>query len=187
MHFFAAIIIPPAIPLNNDADDLDVYIEKTMESGYENMYDWYQLGGRWTGIWSTYKPEKDENNWEACDLCDADGMRRDLDGGTATICNACGGDKTRLKWPTSWAPSILDMQPARHLLNSTLDVPYYVVTPSGEWEEFSDDSYSPLNPDETEAARELRDQDSKRAAREAFNTLLKKYPDTHLQVIDCHI
>lgn len=79
--------------------------------------DWWQIGGRWTGhLKPDYSPEKDERNWETCNLCNGSGVRTDsvarAPGYPKNYCNGCDGHAkntgrvgVRVKWPTEWAPT----------------------------------------------------------------------------------
>ncbi len=61
-------------------------------------WDWYVIGGRWTGVHSeSYNPAEDRENWAKCEFCGGTGTRYWKEG--AKQCNACGitndeGDKT---------------------------------------------------------------------------------------------
>lgn len=64
---------------------------------YENqVWDWWTIGGRWTGTLDKYEPHKDRANYEKCDLCNGTGLRNDRIGQDARAkdpsytCNACG-------------------------------------------------------------------------------------------------
>lgn len=79
-----------------------------------SRWDWWVIGGRWTGCLDGYDPRDDPRNIETCDLCNGTGTRRDAvvlasPGGVREgHCNGCsssrGGLGQRLKWPTCWAP-----------------------------------------------------------------------------------
>ena len=89
----------------------------------EGFWDWWQIGGRWTGAHSDYDPAEDERNVEVCDICNGTGFRRDALGNMERLkditytCNGCGrydmeakawthgdyGSGKCLKWPTQWA------------------------------------------------------------------------------------
>jgi hypothetical protein len=90
--------------------------------GGDRVWDWYQIGGRWTGTLTGYDPEKDPRNHETCSQCDGTGFRRDALGNEERAkdptytCNGCGTfdvDKKvwshgpldpgkSVKWPTEW-------------------------------------------------------------------------------------
>lgn len=64
---------------------------------YENqVWDWWTIGGRWTGTLDKYEPHEDRANYEKCDLCNGTGLRNDRIGQDARAkdpsytCNACG-------------------------------------------------------------------------------------------------
>lgn len=125
MHYHAQVWIP-------DLTDIEQHVEKAMESHRENwdvephagFWDWYQIGGRYTGRHSIgYDPNADPRNHETCKMCGGTGFRRDAVGVAARIktpsytCNGCGewDDATKtwkhgkqgagkaVKWPTDWA------------------------------------------------------------------------------------
>lgn len=54
-----------------------------------SRWDWWQIGGRWTGFLSGYDPAKDEANWSTCSRCNGTGKRPDKE--VANGCNGCAG------------------------------------------------------------------------------------------------
>lgn len=82
-------------------------------------WDWYQIGGRWTGMLAPhYKPEDDPANQERCYLCDGTGIRPSMGyidpftkvkmfvddwAKKCNGCNSCHGEGIRTKWPTQYA------------------------------------------------------------------------------------
>src|SRR5438105_14919384 len=96
----------------NGTDDFEEKVARAMgpseeESGC-SFWDFYQIGGRWTGLFDGYDPEKDPKNIVKCDLCHGTGKRDDKIGRKARerdpsyACNACGGKGERVTWPTQW-------------------------------------------------------------------------------------
>lgn len=94
MHYFAAVVIP-------DRETANEAIEKLMEpysehSHDDGKWDWWVIGGRWTGVWSGYDPTEDPANWETCFLCQGTGIRNDELGrqhrekNPEYTCNGCG-------------------------------------------------------------------------------------------------
>lgn len=77
------------------ADDRNQAEEKANEflQGYEEqVWDWYVIGGRWTGTLTGYDPTKDERNIEVCRLCSGTGDRKDLElPDWKKECNGCNG------------------------------------------------------------------------------------------------
>jgi len=71
MHYATLVV------LSTRPEDLDVAVSQAMEMGKDIHWDWYQIGGRWTGALSGYNPDEDPANLE--------------------------GNGTRTKWPTQWA------------------------------------------------------------------------------------
>jgi hypothetical protein len=60
-------------------------VEEMLKAYASGKYDWYQLGGRWTGVLSDYDPEKDPQNFDQ--------------------------ERNRVKWPTEWASHEGDVLP----------------------------------------------------------------------------
>ena len=67
-----------------------------MERYRDNVWDWYCIGGRWTGTLSKYDPYTDPDNKETCFLCGGTGLRNDNLGRAERLknpkygCNGCG-------------------------------------------------------------------------------------------------
>lgn len=96
--------------------------EEILEGYSDHLYDWYQVGGRWTGAHSMgkYDPEKDKRNQEKpCQHCKGTGQRGTYqmqghrkDGFVLGLspnslverglCNVCNGSGISVKWPTDW-------------------------------------------------------------------------------------
>jgi len=80
--------------------------ESFMAEYHEQVCDWYQVGGRWSGTLDGYDPKKDPKNLSTCEYCNGTGDRKDLEppewkeecGG----CNACHGTGKQIAWPTAY-------------------------------------------------------------------------------------
>lgn len=180
MHFFAAVVIPSADRDVAGAVEaaLAPYCQYDGEN-HDGWWDWFQLGGRWTGTWDeTYDPATDPANVEVCDLCAGTGTRPDgaeLFGAewvaSTNGCNGCHGEGTRLKWPTDWATCAGDVITVREALSRELAMPYTVVTPEGAWhrETWDGEGFT----DVPEFHR-------------LFREALSDYPDGLVAVVDYH-
>lgn len=87
----------------------------------EGFWDWWQIGGCWTGIHDDYDPADDDQNYVPCRHCGGTGFRSDALGqeyrekDPSYTCNACGiqtesgwihgrkGPGMELVWPTNFA------------------------------------------------------------------------------------
>jgi hypothetical protein len=125
-----------------DFSELESMVERIMSSYQEGyaygnpFWDWYQIGGRWTGVKdNSYDPKEDPRNHEVCTLCNGTGFRTDPIGeesrekNTSYICNACGerdddtgtwkhgklGPGKRVMWPTGWAHHPGDLMPVTEI------------------------------------------------------------------------
>jgi hypothetical protein len=108
------------------------------ERGQDGWWDWYQIGGRFTGTFDGYDPEKDPENAERCDTCGGTGKRP---GGLQQFgpewvkqmngCNGCKGTGQRTKWPTRFKTHSGDIQPIHVVLGfiaaSKEGVPCYTM------------------------------------------------------------
>jgi len=156
-----------------------------------SRWDWWVIGGRFTGLLDSYAPEKDPANIEACDLCAGTGERP---GGREEFgaewyqrchgCNGCDGTGQRVKWPTQWAPHDGDRQPASQLLSEPLQyMPHAVVTPDGKWHE--NERLGWFNtPIPNEQGTDPAPEDLWKAAVAA---LIEQHPDAVAVVVDCHV
>ena len=84
-HFCVFVLIPADFPADEIEERIDddlapfytcrevQQVEEDGEKYWTNPdghWDWFQIGGRWTGHLSDYDPEKDPANIERCDLCE---------------------------------------------------------------------------------------------------------------------
>ncbi len=126
----------------------------TYETTYNpaSHWDWYVIGGRWTGALTGYDPHDDPRNMEPCDLCHGTGTRSwspedearkvaVLPGEVADPpitetkliqCNGCEGKGSRLKWPSEW-PDVGNVCPTSQVPPTF--TPFAVLTPDGQWHE----------------------------------------------------
>lgn len=129
MHFLTIVALPPGYP--DDAESIEEGVGRMMApydeearttwvadedeegGGYwtnaESFWDWYSIGGRWTGRLDGYDPEQDPALKEPCFICNGTGTR-DWSGTDATPewiaecngCNGCKGAGEKTQWPTQW-------------------------------------------------------------------------------------
>lgn len=72
-------------------------VDEFMESHENSVWDWWQVGGRWSGQLNGYDPYEDPKNKKECWLCNGTGLREDLVGRQAReidpdyTCNGCQG------------------------------------------------------------------------------------------------
>jgi hypothetical protein len=123
----------------------------THQSQYnpKSKWDWWSIGGRWTGDFSGYEIEKDKRNYKRCGYCIA-GTRLDMD--TPVVwesgadpadhpvigkgCNVCRGTGFELKWTSEFRSPDGDVAIVDCLIDrAEVYVPFAVLTPDGEWAE----------------------------------------------------
>lgn len=92
-------------------DDNNRVHKETYWTNPKGWWDWFVIGGRWTGVKDNYDPRKDRRNWEKCPLCEGTGYRSDELGKEAReknptyTCNACGEyDNEKKVWTHGGLP-----------------------------------------------------------------------------------
>jgi hypothetical protein len=103
-----------------------------MNSYEDEVWDWYEIGGRWTGTLDNYDPEKDPDNIIKCEYCGGTGDRSGLGppewkekcGG----CNACQGKGKRVVWPTQYKDHNGDITPLKDCIDVVKEWHYDHIT-----------------------------------------------------------
>lgn len=130
-------------------------------------WDWYVVGGRFTGVLDGYDPTADPENWETCRLCHGTGQRTDMV--VECGCNLCHGSgralKDRLKRHAGDTRPVSELPPDY--------TPYAVVTPLGEWYEIAEPGYLGMVW-ETQWMAQVRD-------------LLQRHADCLATIVDIHM
>ena len=109
----------PGEELAFDLEDGTPFIMTTYNP--RSKWDFYVIGGRWTGMLTGYDPTEDIENWETCPACRGTGSRdgelerRDpeyrYDG-----CTGCDGMGWRVKCPARFRDHEGNVQPVANLL-----------------------------------------------------------------------
>lgn len=145
----------------------------------KSKWDFYQLGGRWTGAMvPEYDPKTDPDNIETCSMCNGTGLRMDDLGiehrkkNPEYTCNGCEGEGKSVKF---------QLKKFRGDILPTIMVPqdfrcFAIVTPDGEWHEKGKMGWFAVVSDEDEGWREKS------------NAIINDFRKTTVAVIvDCHI
>lgn len=174
MHYCNLVLIEKTL-------DIKGAVAKAMgphedEGGF---WDFYQIGGRYTGALDGYDPETDPANMEPCDLCNGTGDRKDLSPPDwkekCNGCNGCSGKGRRVKWPTQWSERAGDCIPIEALTEETYQC-WRVVTPYGRY--YERERYEPWH-------EALKDRFPKQEL-PPLNWLKTEYPDHLVVVVDNH-
>jgi hypothetical protein len=130
-------------------------------------WDWYLIGGRFTGVLDGYDPTQDPENWETCRLCHGTGQRTDMvvEGG----CNGCRGTGRALK--EQWKTHPGDTRPVSLLPPDY--TPHAVVMPLGEWLEIAEPGYHGMVWEENWMAQ--------------VRELLQRHSDCFATIVDVHM
>jgi hypothetical protein len=113
MHYYALVKVA-------SREDLTPQVERAMrpfrEEYHEDsgqltgFWDWWSIGGRYTGRIDGYDPTTDRRNMEVCWLCRGTGKRTDDVGNQYREehpeygCNGCDSTGIKIKFPSDWAP-----------------------------------------------------------------------------------
>jgi hypothetical protein len=147
LHEAIATILAPWDEGDHLVDAVDELDGTVYQHNPNGRWDWWQLGGRWTGVWSAgYDPRKDPANRETCWLCGGTGLRSDERGNAwraknpSYTCNGCGygEDATpgiKLKHPNVWVKHPeLDVVPVAALLKADEEkLPYAIAAAPDVW------------------------------------------------------
>lgn len=133
-----AIIDGIMAPYNENAE-IERYTTEDNETYWRNpkgKWDFFMIGGRWTGLFDGYDPETDPANIETCWLCGGTGKRLDME--VYDGCNGCQGAGKRIKWPTEWGFHPGDIVSAKWLKENFDEErmrPFFFVGLDGVWHE----------------------------------------------------
>lgn len=137
MHYHAEIVIA-------EEGDVEELVREAMapfreDDDYDKpnrLWDWYQIGGRYTGSHDDYDPAKDPRNIITCIQCVGTGKRDDRLGREARArdpsytCNGCQGKGTHVAWPTQWVKHGGDIASANDVSEDLKC--YTLILPDGE-------------------------------------------------------
>ena len=124
--------------------------------GDSKVWDWYQVGGRWTGTLDGYDPADHRENYETCFICNGKGMRRDSLGRAARLedpnykCNGCThyNEETKTYEYSKFGKGLAPMWPSKMKPHEGDCLPLSkCITKVKEWEQ---------DP-EAEAVKEMRE------------------------------
>lgn len=157
MHYYALVIVPAEGDLDelvaeamapyDENEHLEEYYDakygETYQRNPHSLWDWYQIGGRWTGRLSGYDPDTDPTLRETCWLCKGTGRRDDevAQRLRATMpnytCNGCEGTGKMRLWPTQWPRHKGDVMSALEFTSRLAEwtdnqLPYAVITHGSE-------------------------------------------------------
>lgn len=146
MHYHAEVWLPHN---RNVEEQIDNALAQFNESESCGFWDWYQIGGRWTGVHTGYDPYEDINNYEVCKLCKGTGDRDDwvhYDKGERKFkdkwaeecngCNSCFGNGIAPVWTTDFQPYDGDIIPVSEISNKLCCHTLIIKGQAYHWEEW---------------------------------------------------
>lgn len=178
-HVLTGVVVPPDTTRETAHEAVDPLLAPFYEGASDDgWWDWWCVGGRFTGRYSEYDAQQDQANYETCWLCHGTGERADGLSGPGN-CNGCckgHGDLTgtgrSLLHPPKWKPCPDDVVPVKVLVNNPgVGLPPRIVFPDG--------TCSDEGP--------WSDGDERKAWNIAMAERLSEYLDMALVVVDCHV
>lgn len=185
MHYSNLVIIaaPPS-----DEPSVQLYVEGAVETAmgpHEDnggFWDWYQIGGRWSGALDGYEPESDPRNLEPCKFCE-DGTTTQAVAArfpaytehVGKTCIQCKGKGVVTTWPTQWDFHKGDVVPLASVTPEQYKQFYRVVTPDGK--HYGDSVYMPWK---------LQEEQFVDSEKPPLEWLKGQYPNHAAVVVDNH-
>jgi hypothetical protein len=174
VHYFAVAIVPPGDYEAQVRALMAPYDEQAEPEHEGAFWDYWLIGGRWTGVFTDYEASKDERNLGPCRICGGTGERMDRPGVAHRIenpeykCNGCAGSGRQVSW--TLVPHYGDVQPVAAIRDHER-IPATVITPSG-----------PKHRETWTGSDFIEDADWEKTYRAA----LDEFPDHVAVVIDYH-
>ena len=205
MSHYATLVFVPA-----GTSDVQAKVTELLAPYDENdewfregsRWDWWVIGGRFTGMLDGYKPWEDERNYEPCRFCEGTGTTtqavadqypayQEHVGKPCIQCNTPGRGDSEGRFPGKVMrfagfgfdhPG--DIMPARAIdMDRIRFVPTSVVTPDGEWHEQGRHGwFGTTMPDEH--GNEPKEEDT---WRREFSEILEANRGAIAVVVDCHV
>jgi hypothetical protein len=201
-----------------EREDLIDYVEKSYgsESGLDenglyymssynpdSKWDWWQIGGRWSGLFSQIAPRENINNYRACGECNRSGKMNGQE------CFVCNGEGVILKKADEWeeknAENVAEIKIVKEIIAQRGNTFFSLLTPTGEWIEkgsmgwwaivsYDDAPQKENYPGTEEGERQwLKDykifeENKKDEWNKTVLKILNQYPeDYYVVAVDCHI
>lgn len=131
VHYRTLVIIEKP----DDSDSIEEAVKAAMKPGFEDWWDWFQIGGRWTGTLDGYEPGKDPANLKPCEFCEATGTTTEAVAQkypayrehVGKPCIQCNGTGQAQKWPTEWKRHEGDVRPVESLTAERYEHFYRIV------------------------------------------------------------
>lgn len=200
-HFAAVVLVPKDVLVLEErvAVLLEPYKEEEEWGEDGTRWDWWQIGGRFTGTLSGYEWWKDEENYSKCKFCGGTGFTTQAVAdiypayadGVGEACIQCNKelDGEAPPFPGKSAnfqlmPHAGDVMPVSSIdFDRMRFVPSALVTPDGEWhEQVRYGMFAAELPNEE--GEEPKNQGQ--WARE-FSGILAEHRDCLAVVVDCHV
>jgi hypothetical protein len=183
MHYGVLVIVEP-----DSLSSIEAAVEEALAPYQDKEWDWYQIGGRWTGALDGYDPELDPANKKPCEFCEATGTTTKAVAlkypaykeHVGKPCIQCKGEGQRVEWPTQWERHQGDIQPISSLTEEQYDKRFYAVVVDGEWFAKERFEYRPWVSETSEKYKFVPEE------LPPLDWLKKEYADHLVVAVDCH-
>lgn len=159
MHFSNLVICPKDETGKKSLSEIvaPVVVEGNEEHSSDGWWDWYQVGGRWTGFFDGYDPELDPN---------------------------LKGKDGKTTWPTQWPERKEDAIQIKDLTQEQVDRAYAVVLPDGE--RYASERYVPGPPNYPWKEMPYQPGRFEPCEKPPVDWLKKTYPGHIVVIVDNH-
>lgn len=197
-HFATVVLVDKSDNLEEEVTRLLAPYDEEGEWGADgSRWDWWQIGGRFTGTLDGYEYWKDQRNYEHCRWCEGTGTTPQsvadqypvYQDNVGKPCRQCNRDPEETPFPGSILKFGLEPHRGDILPVSEIDfdrmrfVPSSIVTPDGEWHERARyGMFAVQLPNEQ--GEEPKDEEV--WARE-FSQLVNQHRNCLAVLVDCHV
>lgn len=186
-HFLTLVLV-------DKKDNIDETVERLLAPYDENnewfkdgsRWDWWVIGGRFTGALTGYNPYTDPDNLHPCKWCEETGS---ITASIAEIypayaehvgkkCFQCDGTGQQVRHRLKKYAGDTTLFAANIIARNIDPSPMAVVTPDGKWHEIARPLWWGMSEDSGKTTAEWLDE---------VDALLNKHPDHIVVVVDCHV
>lgn len=194
-HFSVLVLTPPDLTSEEEVTRLLAPYDESGKWFREGSHwDWWVIGGRWTGhLDPSYDPYADPANYETCQYCEGTGVTTQAvadkypayQTNVGKPCFQCAVDHEGKPKPFPgrmlvWhlKPHGSDMgTPVADVLKRKVETTFAVVTPDGEWHQRGEMGWF----------GSVRDEKHESEWKQAWHSLLTTHKDMEATIVDCHI
>jgi len=143
MHYHCEIWLPEVLNYSDATYKVERMLQNYHEESKRGFYDWYVIGGRYTGSHDNYNPQDDIKNITLCSICNGKGIRDNPPPSPALRgCNGCSGTGTSTKY--SYVPHSEDVMEQDKVVDDLSC--YTLIIAKGRWPKILHDFNDQVKP-----------------------------------------